>query len=118
MAKAEAVRSAELFEDAFAISRCGENTGLENPTIIAAQAANDLLSIRGVKASFVLSKLGNKVYISARSIDEVNVQVIMEKLGGGGHMTIAGAQVEGATVDEVTERLKEILRRMRENREL
>ena len=62
-----------------------------NPTVIAAQAANELLGIRGIRASFVMTEYENQIYISARSIDEVNVQTIMEKLGGGGHMNVAGA---------------------------
>ena len=64
------------------------------------QAANELLNIKGIKASFVLTQYNQMIYISARSIDEVNVQVIMEKLGGGGHMSIAGAQLTGCTVKE------------------
>ena len=116
-AKAEAVRNAELFENCFAISHCGEGSA-ESPTIIAAQAANELLSIRGVKASFVLSKLEDTVYFSARSIDEINVQVIMERLGGGGHMTIAGAQIKDTTIEDATELLKKILHQMLVNKEI
>jgi len=98
-AKAEAVRNAEIFEEAFALSICpGE--GLESPMIVGAQAANDLLDIVGIKASFVFTKCGDKVYISARSIDEVNVQLIMERLGGGGHMSVAGAQLSGCTAED------------------
>ena len=117
MAKAEAVSNAELFEKYYAISHCG-NSSTESPTVIAAQAANELLSIRGVKASFVLSKLDNKIYISARSIDEVNVQVIMERLGGGGHMTIAGAQIPDSTIEDATALLKEIIHQMIDNKEI
>lgn len=116
-AKAAAVRNAELFEKYFAISYCTEDSA-QSPTIIAAQAANELLSIRGVKASFVLTKLDNKVYFSARSIDEVNVQVIMERLGGGGHMTIAGAQIKDTTIEDSIVLLKEILHQMLENKEI
>jgi len=72
-------------------------------------AANDMLDIRGIKASFVFTEFDGKVYISARSIDEINVQVIMEKLGGGGHMSVAGAQLTDVTSDEAQERVKEIL---------
>ncbi len=67
---------------------------LDSPTVVGAQAANELLNIAGCKASFVLTQYNNEVYISARAIDEVNVQVMMEKMGGGGHMNIAGAQVK------------------------
>ena len=91
--------------DAFAISECSAE-GLESPTIIGAQAANELLEIRGMKASVVLTDYNGTIYFSARSIDEVNVQVMMEKLGGGGHRTIAGAQMKGVTVEEAKERLK------------
>ncbi len=87
-------------------------TGLDSPTIVAAQAANDLLSINGIKASFVLTDYNNKIYISARSIDEINVQLIMEQMGGGGHMSIAGAQLENVTLEEAKEQLKETVKRM------
>ena len=90
-AKAEAVRAAEVYMDAFAISVCPAE-GLDSPTITGAQAANELLEIKGIKASVVLTDYNNTIYFSARSIDEVNVQVMMEKLGGGGHRTIAGAR--------------------------
>lgn len=110
-AKAEAVRAAEVFMEAFAISVCPAE-GLDSPTIIGAQAANELLEIKGIKASVVLTDYNGVIYLSARSIDEVNVQVMMEKLGGGGHRTIAGAQMEGVTVEEAKERLKEVIRKM------
>ena len=116
-ARAAAVRDAEVFQGIFAVSVCPNNT-VESPTIIGAQAANELLNIRGIKASFVLTDFHRKVYISARSIDDVNVQVIMEKLGGGGHMTIAGAQLENMTVEEAKEKLKEVLRGMTEGGEI
>ena len=67
------------------------------------------MNINGIKASFVFTEYQGKIYLSARSIDELNVQVVTEKLGGGGHMNIAGAQFEGITVDEAINRLKEIL---------
>ena len=80
----------------------------ESPTVVGAQAANELLNIAGVKASFVLTSYNNEVYISARAIDEVNVQVMMERMGGGGHLNIAGAQVKD-TMDETERMLKEII---------
>ena len=116
-AKADAVRKAEVFMDAFAISECPAE-GLESPTIIGAQAANELLEIRGMKASVVLTDYNGTIYFSARSIDEVNVQVMMEKLGGGGHRTIAGAQMQGVTVEEAKERLKDVIRQMMEEGEV
>ena len=106
-----------LFKDAFAISECSAE-GLESPTIIGAQAANELLEIRGMKASVVLTDYNGTIYFSARSIDEVNVQVMMEKLGGGGHRTIAGAQMQGVTVEEAKERLKDVIRQMMEEGEV
>lgn len=106
-ARAEAVRTAEIYRDYFAISRC-PSEGLESPTVVGAQAANELLNIAGVKASFVLTTYNHEVYISARAIDEVNVQVMMEKMGGGGHLNIAGAQVK-AGLDEVEDMLKAII---------
>ncbi|MBT9778725.1 PAS domain-containing protein [Clostridium sp. MCC353] len=112
-AKAEAVRRAEVFEGAFAISECPSGD-VTSPTIVAAQAANELLGIIGIKASVVLAEYNGTVYISARSIDEVNVQVMMEQLGGGGHRTIAGAQLKGATIEEAKERVKAVIKEMLE----
>ncbi len=107
-AKAAAVAAAEIYRDAFSIGVC-PSEGLQSPTIVGAQAANELLEIRGIKASVVLTPYHNVIYVSARSIDEVNVQVMMEQLGGGGHRTIAGAQLEGATLDEAKARVKEAI---------
>lgn len=112
-ARAEAIRSAEIFEDCFAISECPAE-GLDSPTVVGAQAANELLDIVGIKASFVLTKLGDTVYFSARSIDEINVQIMMERLGGGGHRTIAGAQLKDATVEEAIVKIKEIIVEMQQ----
>ena len=70
---------------------------MDSPTVVGAQAANELLNIVGVKASFVLTEYKGVIYISARAIDEVNVQIIMERMGGGGHLNMAGCQLE--TVD-------------------
>lgn len=106
-ARAEAVRTADIYRDYFAIAKC-PSEGLESPTVVGAQAANELLNIAGVKASFVLTSYNQEVYISARAIDEVNVQVLMEKMGGGGHINIAGAQVR-ASLEDVEEMLKSII---------
>ena len=95
----------------YAISVC-PSEGIENPTVVGAQAANELLNIIGVKASFVLTEFNNKIYVSARAIDEVNVQIIMERLGGGGHLNIAGAQLEGVDIDEARVKVKEVLTQM------
>lgn len=113
-ARAEAVRQAEVYRNSFAIAICpGDN--VESPTIVGAQAANELLNIIGVKASFVLTEYNGKIYISSRSIDEINVQLIMERLGGGGHLNVAGAQLADCTLlqakraiqDTIDEMLKE-----------
>lgn len=109
-ARAEAVHTAELYKGMYAISVCPNN--VDTPTVTAAQAANELLNINLVKASFVLTDHQNKIYISARSIDEINVQIIMERLGGGGHMNIAGAQLEGVSIDEARQKLKDTLDQM------
>ena len=77
-----------------------------------AQAANELLNIIGIRASFVLTEYQGKIYISARSIDEINVQRIMEHLGGGGHMNTAGAQLTNSTVEEALATIKATLDEM------
>ena len=113
-ARADAVSQAEIYKKCFAISVCtGE--GLESPTIVGAQAANELLNIKGIKASFVLTDYQGKIYVSARSIDEVNVQIIMEKMGGGGHMSIAACQMEGTGIIEAIGILKGTIDTMLEN---
>lgn len=98
-ARAEVVRNARVYHKVFAISVC-PGKGIESPTIVGAQAANELLNIVGIKASFVLTEHNGKIFISSRSIDEINVQLIMEKMGGGGHLSVAGAQLKDCTVDE------------------
>ena len=85
---------------------------------MGAQAANELLDIRGVKASFVLTEYQNKLFFSARSIDEVNVQVIMERMGGGGHLNITGCQLENTSVEEGIIVLKRTLDKMIEEGEI
>ncbi len=110
-AKADAVSQAEIYRGAFAISTC-TSEGIESPTVIGAQAANELLNIKGVKASFILTEYQNQIFVSARSIDEVNVQIIMEKMGGGGHLNIAGCQLEGASIPEGIGALKNTLDQM------
>lgn len=106
--KAEIISSAEVFRDVYAIARC-QNKEIDSPTIIGAQAANELLNINGIKASFVLTEYNGKIYVSARSIDEVNVQIIMERLGGGGHMNTAGAQFPHTIMGEAIAQLKDVI---------
>lgn len=110
-AKAAAITSAEVYRTAFSIGICPSD-GLQSPTIVGAQAANELLEIKGIKASVVLTQYHDIIYISARSIDEANVQVMMEQLGGGGHRTIAGAQLENVTIEEAKQRVKEVIDQM------
>lgn len=114
-AKSEVVRGAEIYKG-FAFAVC-HGDGVESPTILGAQAANELLNIFGVRASMVLTSYKGQTYVSARSIDEVNVQLIMEKLGGGGHANIAGAQMEG-TPEEVRDVIKKTIDEMLEGGEL
>ncbi len=116
-AKADAVSQAEIYKQFFAISICNAED-LPSPTIIGAQAANELLNIRGVKASFVLTDYQGKIYISARSIDEVNVQLIMERMGGGGHMNTAACQMEGVGIIEALGALKRTIDSMLDNNEI
>lgn len=97
--KADAVSQAEIYRNAFAVSTCSSE-GIQSPTVVGAQAANELLNIRGVKASFVLTEYQGQIFVSARSIDEINVQVIMEKMGGGGHLSAAGCQLNGVSILE------------------
>ncbi len=110
-AKADAVSQAEIYKKSFAISTCSSED-IQSPNIVGAQAANELLNIKGVKASFVLTEYQGQVFISARSIDEVNVQVIMEKMGGGGHLSAAGCQLNGVSIFEGIGALKGTLDKM------
>ena len=115
--KADAVSQAEIYRGNYAISICSSD-GVKSPTILGAQAANELLNIKGIKASFILTEYQGRIYVSARSIDEVNVQVIMERLGGGGHMNIAGAQMEDISLNEAVKVMKNTLDRMIEEGDL
>ena len=106
--RADAVSQAEIYKHTYAISVCNSED-LQSPTIVGAQAANELLNIKGIKASFVLTEYQGLIYVSARSIDEVNVQIIMERLGGGGHMNVAGCQMEDISIPEAIGILKKTL---------
>lgn len=110
--KAKAISETEFYMNQYAFAAC-DAQGVESPTILGAQVANELLEINGIKASFVFTDNKGKVFISARSIDELNVQVVMEKLGGGGHMSVAGAQLAGVSIDEAMQRVKEVLTKMK-----
>ncbi len=99
----EIVANAEIINDTIGISIYDKED--VNGNIICAKAADELLTISDITASFVIGKLGDKVCISGRSIGDINVQIILEKLGGGGHITLAGAQIEGMTIEEVKQQL-------------
>ncbi|MGN0473999.1 MAG: DHHA1 domain-containing protein, partial [Acutalibacteraceae bacterium] len=109
--KSQLVSSADLYGDC-AISCTDED--IDGIRVIASQAADEMLNINGISASFVIFITGSQVNISARSFGKVNVQLIMEKLGGGGHMTMAAAQFEDASMDEVEEKLKAAIDEFRE----
>ena len=98
------VRDAEIKNNSIAIS-VYNNFEDENANIICAKAADELLTIADINASFVLGKIGNTVFISGRSIGDINVQIILEKLGGGGHITLAGAQLEDVSVEDAKQEL-------------
>lgn len=98
-AKAEAMQTVEIRGDGFAFAECPAE-GLDSPTIVGSQVANDLLNISQVRASFVFTDTDDRIYVSARAIDEVNVQLIMERLGGGGHHGAAGTQLRDISLSE------------------
>lgn len=106
---ARAVSNAEIFLDSFAITTITEVNA--NPPVTGAKAANSLLKMKGIKASFVLSEYKSRIYINARSTDEVNVQLIMERLGGGGHASAAAAQID-ADIDMAIIKLKDTISTM------
>lgn len=116
-ARGETISGAYRYRDNFAIAVCPAEY-VESPTIVASQSANELLNIIGVRASFVLTEYDNRIYISARAIDEVNVQIIMERMGGGGHLNMAGCQLDGMTMDEAVEQLKHTIDQMIDEGEL
>ena len=107
---ANIVKNAEIVNGTIGISTYDEKD--KNANIICAKAADELLTISDITASFVLGKMGDKICISGRSIGDINVQVILEKLGGGGNITLAGAQIEGLTMEEAK---TELIIRINEN---
>ena len=86
-----------------------------NASLVVAQSADELLDIKGIKASFLLSPHDDKIIISGRSLGDINVQMVLEKLGGGGSMTIAGAQVPNLSIEEATAKLKEAIDEYKES---
>ena len=107
LARSEIIRTAEIIHENMAISVLDEEVYVDNPIQLIAQAADELLSIQNIEVSYVLCEFGGKVNISARSLGKLNVQKLMEKLGGGGHQSGAAAQLENVTIDEAIEILKE-----------
>ena len=99
----EIVANSEIINNNIAISIYEKEDSDAN--ITCAKAADELLTISNITASFVIGKIGSQICISGRSIGEINVQLILEKLGGGGHITVAGAQIEGMTTEEVKQEL-------------
>ena len=100
---ADIVKKAEIVNETIAIATYNKKE--KEASLICAKAADELLTISDITASFVLGKMGDKICISGRSIGDINVQIILEKLGGGGHITLAGAQVEGMTMEEAKQEL-------------
>lgn len=107
IARANVVKNAEIIQETIAISICPTN--IKSAQLIVAQAADELLNITGITASFVLSNTGNAIIISGRSLGDINVQVILEKLGGGGHLSVAGAQLTGMSMKEAKRRLIKVI---------
>lgn len=111
ISKAEVIQSARLVLNKIAIGKLDRE--MEDSVLIAAQAANELLDINGVEASFVLTRVNDRIHISGRSLGDISVQIILEQLGGGGHLTSAGTQVSGVSMEEAEEmlisRIKEFL---------
>ena len=100
---AEIVKKVEIHNDSIAVAVYEEEN--ENANLICAKAADELLTISDITASFVMAKIGEKVCISGRSIGDINVQLILEKMGGGGHITLAGAQLEGFSLEDAKDEL-------------
>lgn len=117
LAKARSIASASMFLGSYALAIC-DGEGASSPTVLGAQVANELMDVSNIKASFVFTEYNGMIYVSARSIDELNVQVVMEKLGGGGHMSVAGTQFTDCTIEEAMERVKEVLTTMTEGGEI
>lgn len=102
--KTDIVNNANIYKNIVAISVA--TMEIENPKLRIAQAADELLNISGIDAAFVIKKIEDSILVSARSIEKINVQIIMEQLGGGGHRTMAAAQVYNMTVDEIIDKIK------------
>jgi len=115
--KAKAIETAEMILPGYAAA-VSPSEGVYNPTVVAAQVANELLEVSGVKASFVLTNIEGRTHISARSNGDTNVQLIMERMGGGGHLNIAGCQLDNTSVEDARKALGATLRKMIEENDL
>ena len=115
-ARAEAVNNA-IVDSGYAFAVCPAE-GVANPSVVGAQAANVLLGISGIEASFVFTPIGDTIFVSARSLDTMNVQLVMERVGGGGHSTVAGAQIKGMTTSEALEHVRTIVKEMKAEGEI
>mgnify|MGYP002902462786 FL=1 len=109
------ISSAKIYRDNIAVAVC-EDTG-KDLQVLVAKAADELLNISGIEASFVIARLGHKIIISGRSLETVNVQLILERLGGGGHITIAGAQLSNQDMDIALEQLQKAIDDVLDDRE-
>lgn len=110
--RAQGINNAETFMDIFALSYVTPDDATDAPTVVAAKVANELLNVEGIKASFVVTEVDGILYVSARSVDDINVQVIMEKFDGGGHANMAGVQLKGKPKETFFNELKETLSTM------
>ena len=105
--KADIIQSTKIITDNICLAYTGKEA--DNINIVVAQAADELLNIKQVEASFVLGQKNGRVFVSARSLGNINVHVLMEKLGGGGHRDIAGAQFKDITIEEAYNKVKEVI---------
>ena len=105
--KAEIIANTKIIDDRICISYARSQS--DNINVVIAQAADELLTVKNIEASFILGEKEGTVFISARSLGQINVHVLMEKLGGGGHMDIAGAQLEGVSIQEAYKKVNEIV---------
>lgn len=107
MCKLDIVKTTEIYKNEYAVAECRASNA--NIRVVSSMAADDMLNISGIKAAFVIYRVDSDIFISARSLGEVNVQLIMEKLDGGGHMTVAGAQLKNTDITKVKYSLKEAI---------
>ena len=105
--KAEIIGNTQIIENKICISYT--KTKIENINVVIAQAADELLNVKKIEASFILGEKNGTIFISARSLGKINVHVLMEKLGGGGHIDIAGAQLEGVSIEEAYKKVYDII---------